>query len=425
MSQSSLPLYERPRAQDLIYDWNRVDLPPPARRIEVEDETLRDGLQSPSVSNPSIEDKLKLLHLMVKLGIDSANLGLPASGAGNQEDLRRLVQEVADQRLPIRPIAAARTLESDIQPIVDISQATGIPIQVGAFALSSPIRLLTEGWTLDHLLRLTEKAVTFCRRHDLPVLFVAEDTTRAHPEHLRKLFLTAVRAGAQRVCVADTVGHATPSGARALVRFVRQVVDGTGENVKIEWHGHRDRNLSVANSLAAIEAGADCVHGTALGIGERVGNTPMDMLLVNLYLLNWSDRSLASLSDYCHLASKALGVPLRHDYPGLGGDAHRTATGVHADAIVKAEQKGDTYLADLVYSGVPAALVGGKQRIEVGPMSGEANVEACLRSRGITPDKELMKGLLEKAKESRAVLADEDIDAFLAEFQSIDRRNEP
>ncbi|MDH3743856.1 MAG: LeuA family protein, partial [Acidobacteriota bacterium] len=370
---------------DLIHDWNRVEGEGPklARgRVEVNDETLRDGLQSPSVRTPSIEQKVEILHKMAELGIHSANIGLPGAGPHVVESVRRLAREIYDRKLPIFPNCAARTVIQDIQPIVEISQDVGLPIEVACFLGSSPIRQYTEGWDLDRLLGLVDEAVSLAVGEGLPVMFVTEDTTRALPEDLRRLYTAAVNAGARRVCIADTVGHATPEGARHLVRFIRSVVDSISDEIQVDWHGHRDRDLAVANTLAAAEAGADRLHATALGIGERCGNTPMDALLVNLCLLGWSDSDLEALPDYCRLVAEATAVDLPDNYPIVGKDAFRTATGVHASAVIKAQKKGDTWLADRIYSGVPAALLGRRQRIEIGPMSGRSNVVFWLRAHG-------------------------------------------
>ena len=402
----------RPAESDLIHDWNRAagpDMRPVRPRVELDDETLRDGLQSPSVRSPSLQDKLRILHEIAALGIESADIGLPGAGPHVVRQVEALAREIVEARLPIFPNCAARTVLADIRPIVEISQRVGIPIEASCFIGSSPIRQYAEGWELERMLRMVEEAVGFAVGEGLPVMFVTEDTTRAAPEDLRRLYTVAVETGAKRVCIADTVGHATPSGARNVVRFIRGVVDATGEDVKVDWHGHEDRGLSVINALAAAEAGADRLHGTALGIGERVGNCPMDQLLVNMQLLGWFDRDLSSLPDYCRLVSEATGVPLPDNYPVVGRDAFRTATGVHAAAIAKARQRGDDWLADRVYSSVPASLIGRKQVIEVGPMSGESNVVCWLRERGIEPEPELVRGVFERAKESDRVLEEGEI----------------
>jgi len=407
------------RDSELIYDWNRVEgsaLKPSRPLVELDDETLRDGLQSPSVRSPSIAEKLEILHLMAELGIESANIGLPGAGPHVVEHVRALAQEIVDAKLPILPNCAARTVVADIQPVVDISQACGVAIEASCFLGSSRLRRYAEGWDMDRLLRLTERGVGFAVANNLPVMFVTEDTSRARPDDLRRLYTTAIEAGARRVCVADTVGHATPDGARHLVRFVREVVDASGEDVKVDWHGHEDRGLSVMNSLAAATAGADRLHGTALGIGERVGNTSLDHLLVNMQLLGWIDRDLTALPAYCGLVAEATGVPIPDNYPVLGRDAFRTATGVHASAIIKARHKGDDWLADRVYSAVPASLVGRRQKIELGPMCGRSNVIFWLTERGIEPAEELVDALFECAKESVHTLEEPEVRAICRRF---------
>jgi 2-isopropylmalate synthase len=397
---------------DLIYDWNVAagdELTPARGRVELNDETLRDGLQSPSVITPPLDVKLELLHLMAALGIDSVNIGLPGAGEAVVRDVERMAREIVDARLPLVANCAARTLAADIRPIIEISQRVGLPIEVACFLGSSPIRQYTEAWEIDRLLQLTRDAVKLAVDNGLPAMYVTEDTTRARPEDLRRLYTEAVEAGARRVVIADTVGHATPTGARNLVRFIREVVDATGEEVKVDWHGHEDRGLSVINSLAAAAAGADRLHATALGIGERVGNTPIDILMVNMHLLGWSDRDLTRLPEYCELVSRATGVPLVDKYPILGRDAFRTGTGVHAAAVIKARRKGDDWLADRIYSGVPASLIGRRQVVEVGPMCGESNVLFWLDERGIEPEPALVQAIFRRAKGSDRVLEEAEI----------------
>ncbi len=373
------------------------------------DETLRDGLQSPSVRCPTIEQKIEILHLIDRLGIDTANIGLPGAGAHVARDVERLAREIASARLKVSANCAARTVVADITPIAEISQRTGVPIECCTFIGSSPVRQFAEGWTLDGLLRLTEEAITFAVREGLRVMYVTEDTTRADPETLRQLYSAAIRAGASRVCVADTVGHATPAGAAAVVGFVGEVIAACGGGIGIDWHGHRDRDLAVINTLAAFEAGATRLHGAAIGIGERVGNTPMDTLLVNLVLMGYLERDLAPMVEYCEAVSAATGVPIPPNYPVVGRDAFRTATGVHAAAVIKAYRKGDPSLADAVYSGVPAALVGREQTIEIGPMSGRSNVLFWFHKRGLHVSEAQVDRVFATAKASERVLTEEEI----------------
>jgi 2-isopropylmalate synthase len=402
--------------RELIYDWNEAGekLARPPFKVQLDDETLRDGLQSPSVRTPAIDDKIRLLHLMNDLGLDTADIGLPGAGAHVVADVSRLAQEIREAKLGIRPNCAARTLRQDITPVVEISQKVGIAIEVCTFIGSSPIRQYAENWTLETMLKHTEDAVSFAVEHGLPVMYVTEDTVRAHPATLRSLFLTAIRCGAKRLCLCDTVGHATPEGVSNLVRFARQVVLESGAEVGLDWHGHSDRGLAVINTIAAIAAGASRVHGCAIGIGERVGNTPMDQLLVNLKLLGWIENDLTRLPEYCELTSRTTGVPLPPNYPVVGRDAFRTGTGVHAAAVIKAFRKGEDWLADRVYSGVPAAMVGRRQAIEVGPMSGESNVVFWLEQHGYEATEERVRAVFQRAKSVDRVLEDAEIRSLLS-----------
>jgi len=396
---------------ELVYDWNMIEpaLTPPNRKISLDDETLRDGLQSPSVCEPPIDQKIELLHLMDALGVDTADIGLPGAGGTHAAGVEQLAREIGDHKLKIRPNCAARTHRNDIIPIVEISQRTGVQIEACTFIGSSSVRFFAEDWTLDRLLQLTEEAVTFAVGQGLPVMYVTEDTSRANPDTVRALYTTAIRCGAKAVCVCDTVGHSTPDGARAVVRFVKSIIEEQGGGIRLDWHGHQDRGLGLINSLAAIQGGADQVHGSALGIGERVGNTPLDQLLVNLKLLGWITNDLSRLREYCEVAARACGWTVPYNYPVFGRDAFRTATGVHAAAVIKSYKKGDQRLADIVYSGVPAGEFGLEQVIDIGPMSGKSNVIYWLEKRGFEASEERVNRIYERAKASRAVLEESEI----------------
>jgi len=397
---------------ELVYDWNRVEGP----ELELQgpallnDETLRDGLQSASVLDPPIEKKIQILHLMDELGIDQLDLGLPGAGPRAKEDVLRLAREIVTSKLRLRAYCAARTVESDIRPIADIVQAAGLEIEAATFLGSSPIRQLAEDWSLDFLLRTTEKAVKFATGLGLPVMYVTEDTTRARPEVIHRLYTTAIECGARAIVVCDTVGHVTPRGVQSLIRYVcEKIVKPAGRKVRIDWHGHSDRGLAVANALAAFAAGVDQVHGTALGIGERVGNTPMDQVLVNLRLMGAIDRDLRKLKEYCQVVSEAVGVPIPANYPVVGSDAFRTATGVHAAAVIKAFKKHDIELANQVYSGVPSHWFGLEQKIEIGPMSGKSNIIFWLEKQGIQPTEELVEKICVRAKRADRLLTEVEI----------------
>jgi 2-isopropylmalate synthase len=404
------------RSKDLIYDWNEVGrkgrLIP--KDISFFDETLRDGLQNPSVADPNIENKLKLLHLMAKVGIHVADVGLPGSSQRAFDDVLRMCREITENKLPLRVACAGRTVVSDITPMIEISQRAGIPVEIYAFIGSSPIRQLAEAWDVALIAQRSAEAIDVGVKAGLPVIYVTEDTTRSRPEVLATLFQVAIDHGASRLCLCDTVGHATPDGVRNLISFTQAIVAGSGAEVGIDWHGHNDRGLALENALWALEFGADRVHGTALGIGERVGNAAMELILLNLKLLGLLEQQdLTHLLEYCTTAAHAVGWQVPINYPLVGRDAFRTATGVHAAAIIKAESKGDAWLADRIYSGVPAGMFGRKQEICIGYMSGASNVNYWLRQRKIEPSKELVDAILAKAKGTDHILSDEEIQAVV------------
>ena len=411
LERNLTPLEQEFLPHELIYDWNVMGetLPPPAGRVMFDDETLRDGLQSPSVKTPSIEEKLRLLYLMDELGIDTANLGLPGAGAVHVEHITVLAREIRNRRLNIKANAACRTLVADVEPLVRICDSLGMPIEACTFIGSSPIRRYVEEWSLDTMLKNIEASITFAVKHGLPVMFVTEDTTRADPETLRRLHTVAIECGAKRICLSDTVGHATPTGVKNLIEFAKKMIAATGEDVGIDFHGHNDRGLGVMNALAAASAGATRIHGTALGIGERCGNCSMDQLLVNMKLLGWIENDLGKLKAYSSLASRATDTPAPVNYPVFGADAFRTQAGVHAAAVIKAFKRGDDWLANRVYSGVPADLFGLKQGIEIGPMSGEHNVRYWLEQRRIKPTEETVKAIMSVAKEARRVMNEPEV----------------
>lgn len=407
---------------ELIYDWNSVEkVAPlsPKRRVQFLDETLRDGIQSPSVVDPAIDDKLRIVDLANDLGIDTMDIGLPGAGRRAIEDVTTIAEHIRDGKLRVKASCAARTHQNDVQAIVDISQKVGIEIEVLCFIGSSPIRQYAEDWDLARMMKLSADAIDLGRKYNLPVAYVTEDTTRSRPDVLTKLFTNAVEHGASRLIVCDTVGHATPDGIRNLLKFTRNVLDGMGRtDVGIDWHGHNDRGLGVVNSIFAIEYGADRIHGTALGIGERVGNAALDQILLNLKLLGeLPEHDLTKLVLWCKVVSQATRVPIHAQYPLAGNDAFRTATGVHAAAIIKAEKKGHEWLADRIYSGVPAGMFGKEQQIEVGHYSGESNVVYWLKKRGYEPTKDLVAAVLGEAKRGNRVLTDDEIIAVIKQQQ--------
>lgn len=412
----------------LIFDWNTIDYDISRdsnnhpHGIWFDDETLRDGLQSPSARNPTIPQKIELLNYMEKLGIQKVDLGLPGAGPFHLEHIDAMLNHITENNFSIRPGAAVRTLMHDIQPLVDLQQKHGIQIQASAFLGTSPIRQFTEGWTMEKLLSTMETAVSFAVENDVPVMFVTEDTTRSKPKDVKMIYQRAMELGVRRLCVCDTCGHVTPNGVKKLLNFIdEEVIKDSGymrNEIEVNWHGHQDRGLGVANNIAAVEAGADVIHGTALGVGERAGNAPLDQTLVNLKLMGAIDNDLTLLNEYVKKANEYIEVPLPHNYPVFGRDAFETGTGVHASAVIKAMKKGDQWLADRIYSGVPAADFGLNQVIRIGHMAGRSNIIWWLEHNGIEVNDELVAHMFEIAKSQRRNMTDEEIHQAVDSFNS-------
>ncbi len=407
---------------ELIYDWNvQGEFPgKPPQRIQLNDESLRDGLQSPSARTPSVDEMITHLHNCAAVKIDALNLGLPGAGGHVVETVERLAKEIRDSKLPLYPNCAARTVEADIEPIVRISQKIGIPIEAATFIGSSQIRMEVENWNVDFLLKCVTDAITYVKKEGLPSMFVTEDTVRATPDIIRALYGTAIDLGADRIVVCDTTGHITPWGVSNLLGFIRGLLEekGAAGKVEVDWHGHMDRGLGVANNIAAIQAGADRIHGTALGIGERCGNAPLDTTMVNLKLMGWIDQDLRGLGRYVEHAAKTLGFTIPPSYPVFGKDAFETGTGVHAAAVIKALRRDDTWLANRVYSGVPADEFGLRQRIGIGPMSGKSNVTFWLEAHGYDTEDAIVDEIFAAAKDSRRLLTDDEIESIVKKHVS-------
>ena len=320
---------------------------------------------------------------------------------------------MTEESYELRPGCAVRTVVDDIRPLVDLQAKHERQIQASAFLGTSPIRQYTEGWDMEKILSTAEKAVTFAVDNDIPVMFVTEDTTRSKPEEIKQVYTRAIELGADRICVCDTCGHVTPNGVRKLLSFIQnEVIPDSGvkrRDIEVNWHGHQDRGLGVANNLAAVEAGADVIHGTALGVGERAGNAPLDQTLVNLSLMGIINNDLTSLNDYMRKAHEYIEVSLPRNYPVFGKDAFETGTGVHASAVVKAMKKGEHWLADRIYSGVPAQDYGLEQVIRIGHMSGRSNITWWLSKNNYEITDELVAYLFAIAKKQRRLMDDDEV----------------
>jgi len=291
-----------------------------AAAVRLVDETLRDGLQNATGYSPPTGEKIALLHWMARLGVDVVSVGLPAAGGQYALDTIELVREIVRAKLPLVATAAARTVERDVAEVARVADQAGMPLEVYGFIGSSPIRHLVEGWDLGFLVRSIAEAASAARRYGLPFTLVTEDTTRSRPDVLRAMYGAAIDAGAQRICLADTSGHATPRGVEQLVTFVQTELAARGAlHVGLDWHGHNDRGLAVSNALWAASLGVERIHGTALGVGERVGNPPTELLVDNVARLGLRPAVAGDdLREYCRLAQRVLGWTIPADHPIAG-----------------------------------------------------------------------------------------------------------
>jgi len=399
--------------KDIWFTWNapRSTVAPAGIFF---DETLRDGLQAANIPIPTLEQKLRIVEHMARCGIRCADLGFPGSSAHARHECTELARHIVASGHPIVPGYAGRTHPADIAAISAVAQDAGTAVDAYLFIGVSPIRQYVEDWSLARILGNIRDSAAACARDGIEFVLVLEDTVRCTPDVLRQVYDTAVDVGVRRVTLCDTVGAATPDGTRALIRFSAAHFAGRGHPVGLEWHGHNDRGLALANSLTALEAGCVRVHGTILGVGERAGNASLDQLLLNSHLYAHGTHDLMAVREYCEYAAGVLDVDVPENYPAMGRDVFKTSAGVHATAILKAHEKGDAAVKDSVYSAVPASLLGRQQEVLIDSSSGANNVRYWLTTNGFAHDTEVIRKVLETAKADRNPLDDERIRSIIA-----------
>ncbi|MEU6460056.1 LeuA family protein [Streptomyces sp. NPDC047065] len=407
---------------DVWFSWNDMEADAdPAAEAHLAytglffDETLRDGLQAPNVTNPGRDQKLRLVDHMVRSGIRAADLGFPGSDPSAARECLDLARHVAAARHPLSVGYAGRTHPADVHAICEIAQQAQLHVEAYVFIGVSPIRQYVEDWDVTTIERTIRAAVRSCVREGVTFVLVLEDTVRCTPEVLGRIYDVAIDTGVSRLCLCDTVGAALPHGTAALIRWTRRYFADRGHRMDLEWHGHNDRGLALANSLKALSLGCARVHGTILGIGERTGNASLDQLVVNRTLDGDEGYDLTALREYAEYATHVLDVSIPQNYPALGADVFKTSAGVHASAILKAHEKGDTLLKDAVYSSVPAALLGREQDVLVDEVSGANNVRYWLTTHGFdSTDDGHVKAILERAKSGRGPLTDAQMRQIIA-----------
>lgn len=392
------------RSENLFFDWGHsLQVPFPA----ILDATLRDGIQGILTRYPSLDEKLHLVDLLLSLGVHEFEIGMPVVGLKHKQESIAVAAHIFKQCPDARVICLARTKIDDVIAVAEVAQAVGCHIGCALFVGSSPIRRRVEGWSIVDLVNWTAQAVRFAVHEGLAVSLACEDATRSEPETLRNLYLTAIEHGASRVVIPDTVGICSTDSTRRIVEFFRdQITDG--DTIPIDWHGHNDRDLGVANAVAAANAGATCIHTTVLGIGERCGNVPLEPLLVHLATHETYQWNLSILPQLAEYASKIFDDPIRSRYPIIGQNAFATAAGTHGAALYKATQRRDSQLAANVYAGADPRSFGREVQVFVGPMSGVANVKWKAQELGVSLKPNSEEDILLVAKERDKILTDQE-----------------
>lgn len=384
---------------------------------QIDDETLRDGLQSSGIRHPTPEEGLVLFDLMYQLGTQRADIGFAAAGEAHMKRIKAIAEHnsILDPKMEIS--CAARMTPQDIEPIVQISQEIGAHFWADAFIGITPERIDSEGWNQKQMIEWVENTVGFSLENDVDVMLVTESTIdgiEKNAEFLEQIYLTGLNKGAKRVCISDTTGARLPHEVEEAVLWMRQLLNRSGfEKVAIDFHGHNDLRSAVPNSIAALRAGAQRVHATILHAGERRGNTDRTALQLQLRRtgMDQGAYNLRVIPEYVRQASRILGIEVRESYPGIGDESRAVISGVHASAVLKAKKiqednAGGVYLPvnyqELL--GVEPSHV-----VRIGPMAGRASVHLWAIFQGLDEisDAQATKVIAWAKKEKRALTDDE------------------
>lgn len=385
------------------YSWGEYDFS--KKVVQVLDTSLRDGLQDAQIRHPSLEEKERLVDILVQVGVEAIDIAIPIARGSHLREAIQLARRIPSN---VTVACLARTDASDIQAAVDLAQGAGRPIETIVFCGASPLRRWVEDWDVTEITEWMAKSVNFASKQGLIPTVATEHTTQTEPEVIKQIYLAGLDNGGQKVCIADTSGAASPISTEKIIRFFRDEVLKSFNDVDIDWHGHNDRGLSVINSLVALSAGAQRVHGTAIGIGERAGNTPLEQMLINLKMARDPKRQdLGAISELATFAAEIFNVPVPPNYPGLGEKVYRTASGIHAAAELKAGQLG--LKGTTPYSAVSPEWVNRETDVVVGPLSGSHNVRFVAERLGIPATNEFIARALDVAKSANRILTDQDI----------------
>ncbi|WP_456483336.1 homocitrate synthase family protein [Methanopyrus kandleri] len=351
-----------------------MDLPD---EVIVYDTTLRDGEQTPGVSFTP-EQKLEIAHLLDELGVQQIEAGFPVVSEGERDAVRRIAHEGLNADI----LCLARTLRDDVDAALDCDVDGVITfIATSELHLKHKLRMSRE-----EVLERIADTVEYAKDHGLWVAFSAEDGTRTEFEFLERVYRTAEECGADRVHATDTVGVMIPAAMRLFVAKIREVVD-----LPIGVHCHDDFGMAVANSLAAVEAGAQAISTTVNGIGERAGNAALEEVIMALKELYGIDPGFNTevLAELSRKVSEYSGIDVPPNKAVVGENAFRHESGIHVAAVLEEPR---------TYEPIDPKEVGMDRKIVLGKHTGRKAVIAKLEELGVEPEEEIVEEVLKRIK---------------------------
>ena len=365
-------IFKKLEAQGLIANYNRLrkNLPPNLpERVFIWDETLREGVQTPTVFLTYVE-KVKLAKTMDEMGVSLITVGFPALSEEEKNDVRRIANEDFHQA---RLAASARIVKSDIDACLERG-IREILIFTPFNGLNLQYRLKM---TKEQVLEKTVESIAYAKKHGTTVNFVLEDASRTPLEEILQIFEAAVKAGADRLVIADTVGFLRPLSMRYLISHIKEGLSRLiSKEVPLSVHCHNDFGLATANTLAAVEEGVAYVHTCIAGFGERAGIAPLEEVVVALELLYNIDTGIDMKKLYrlSQLAEKSFALPIQYHKPIIGENAFSYQADEHVHAMLN---------NPLIYEPFPPEIIERETMFYLGRQTGRHLVESRLASAGI------------------------------------------
>jgi len=365
-------IFKKLEALGLIANYNRLrkNLPPKLpERVFVWDETLREGVQTPTVFLTYVE-KVKLAKMLDEIGVSIINVGFPALSEDEKNSVKRIANEGFQQAVIV---ASARAIKSDIDACLECG-IREIPIFAPFNGLNLEYRMKM---TREQALAKTVESIEYAKKHGVKVDFVLEDGTRTPVEDIVQMFAAAVKAGAERLAISDTVGFLRPLSMRYLFSHIREGLSHlVKKDVPLAVHCHNDFGLATANTLAAVEEGVSYVHTCVAGFGERAGGAPLEEVVTALELLYDVDTGvdLNKLYRLLQLAEKTFALPVQLHKPIIGENAFAHEVDEHVQAMLD---------HPLLYEPFPPEIIGRQTEFYMGRQTSKRLIESRLAQAGI------------------------------------------